>query len=107
MTNPYRNSFYLLTSLYVGPSHCFSRLANTSIKRNIRADLLPGGLAQFAFFIAYGLVSIPAGRLLQRIGYQSGIIVGLAVMGIGCLFFCQLLRCAGMGCSSGLHLGSG
>ena len=42
---------------------------------------------QFAFFIAYGLVSIPAGRLLQRIGYQSGIIVGLAVMGIGCLLF--------------------
>ena len=45
------------------------------------------GLVQFAFFIAYGLVSIPAGKLLQRIGYQSGIIVGLAVMGIGCLLF--------------------
>ena len=44
-------------------------------------------LVQFAFFIAYGLVSIPAGRLLQRIGYQSGIIVGLVVMGIGCLLF--------------------
>ena len=45
------------------------------------------GLVQFAFFIAYGLVSIPAGKLLQRIGYQRGIIVGLAVMGIGCLLF--------------------
>jgi len=45
------------------------------------------GLVQFAFFIAYGIVSIPAGKLLQRIGYQRGIIVGLAVMGIGCLLF--------------------
>ena len=45
------------------------------------------GLVQFAFFIAYGLVSIPAGKLLQRIGYQRGIIVGLAVMGFGCLLF--------------------
>ena len=45
------------------------------------------GLVQFAFFIAYGLVSIPAGKLLHRIGYQRGIIVGLAVMGLGCLLF--------------------
>ena len=71
----------------MGPNHCFSRLANTPIKRNIRANLLPGGFGAVCFFIAYGLVSIPAGRLLQRIGYQNGIIVGLAVMGIGCLLF--------------------
>ena len=45
------------------------------------------GLVQFAFFIAYGLTSIPAGKLLHRIGYQRGIIVGLAVMGLGCLLF--------------------
>ena len=41
------------------------------------------GLVQFAFFIAYGIVSIPAGKLLQRIGYQRGILVRLAVLGIG------------------------
>lgn len=45
------------------------------------------GLVQFAFFIAYGLVSIPAGALLSRIGYQRGMLVGLATMGIGCLLF--------------------
>ena len=42
---------------------------------------------QFAFFIAYGLISIPAGSLLRRIGYKKGVIVGLAVMGVGCLLF--------------------
>lgn len=45
------------------------------------------GLVQFAFFIAYGLVSIPAGSLLARIGYRKGMLVGLATMGFGCLLF--------------------
>lgn len=45
------------------------------------------GLVQFAFFIAYGLVSIPAGKLLHRIGYKRGIVTGLIAMGVGCLLF--------------------
>lgn len=45
------------------------------------------GLVQFAFFIAYGLVSIPAGGLLSRIGYKNGMLVGLITMGLGCLLF--------------------
>ena len=45
------------------------------------------GLVQFAFFIAYALLSIPAGNLLHKIGYKKGIIWGLLVMGIGCLLF--------------------
>ena len=45
------------------------------------------GLVQFAFFIAYGVVSIPAGGLLARIGYRNGMLIGLATMGLGCLLF--------------------
>nr|WP_317194025.1 sugar MFS transporter [Luteirhabdus pelagi] len=45
------------------------------------------GLVQFAFFLAYLVLSIPAGALLSRIGYQRGIFVGLATMAIGCLLF--------------------
>ena len=44
-------------------------------------------LTQFAFFLAYLVVSVPAGRLLSRIGYLRGIVVGLTVMAIGCLLF--------------------
>lgn len=45
------------------------------------------GFVQFAFFLAYGLLSIPAGYILTRIGYKRGIILGLATMGVGCLLF--------------------
>ncbi len=44
-------------------------------------------LVQFAFFGAYGLLSIPAGNILHRIGYKRGMMLGLGVMGFGCLLF--------------------
>tara|TARA_B100000085_G_scaffold106427_1_gene97045 strand:- start:2612 stop:3859 length:1248 start_codon:yes stop_codon:yes gene_type:complete len=45
------------------------------------------GLVQFAFFGAYFLLSIPAGFILTRIGYQKGIILGLTTMAVGCFLF--------------------
>ena len=45
------------------------------------------GLVQFAFFMAYGLLSIPSGWILSKIGYKKGILLGLGIMGIGCLLF--------------------
>lgn len=45
------------------------------------------GLVQFAFFMAYGLLSIPSGFILSKIGYKKGILLGLTVMGSGCALF--------------------
>jgi len=44
-------------------------------------------LTQFSFFLAYLLVSLPAGLLLSRIGYVRAIVVGLVVMAFGCVLF--------------------
>ncbi len=44
-------------------------------------------LIQFCFFGAYALVSLPAGKLLDRIGYQKGIVAGLVLAGLGCWVF--------------------
>jgi MFS transporter, FHS family, L-fucose permease len=44
-------------------------------------------LTQFCFFLAYLLVSVPAGWLLARVGYVRGIVAGLGVMALGCLLF--------------------
>jgi MFS transporter, FHS family, L-fucose permease len=44
-------------------------------------------LIQFCFFMAYGIFSIPAAKLVERIGYKTSIVVGLSVMAVGCLLF--------------------
>jgi MFS transporter, FHS family, L-fucose permease len=44
-------------------------------------------LTQFSFFLAYLVVSLPAGALIARIGYIHGIIVGLVLMAAGCVLF--------------------
>jgi FHS family L-fucose permease-like MFS transporter len=44
-------------------------------------------LVQSAFFIAFFVVSLPAGYLLSKITYKKGIIFGLLIMAAGCLLF--------------------
>jgi MFS transporter, FHS family, L-fucose permease len=44
-------------------------------------------LVQFCFFGAYGLMSIPAGRIVRAIGFKRGIMMGLAGAALGCLLF--------------------
>lgn len=44
-------------------------------------------LVTFAFYIAYTLMALPSGRLLQRTGMIGGMQWGLSIMAIGCLFF--------------------
>lgn len=44
-------------------------------------------LTQFAFFMAYFIISLPAGHLVSRLGYFKGIVIGLGVMALGCLMF--------------------
>ena len=44
-------------------------------------------LIQFCFFGAYLVMSIPAGRVIARIGYTLGIVLGLVVAGCGALAF--------------------
>lgn len=44
-------------------------------------------LIQFCFFGAYFIVSVPAGRLVKKIGFQKGISAGLSIACLGCLLF--------------------
>ena len=42
-------------------------------------------LTQFAFFMAYGIVSLPAAWVLERLGYARTIVLSLGAMVLGCL----------------------
>ena len=44
-------------------------------------------MVQFCFFGAYAIVSLPAGALIRRIGYQNGAVAGLVVAATGCALF--------------------
>ncbi len=44
-------------------------------------------MVQFCFFGAYFLVSLPAGALIRKIGYQNGAVTGLVVAAAGCALF--------------------
>jgi MFS transporter, FHS family, L-fucose permease len=44
-------------------------------------------LIQFAFFGAYFLFSIPSAKVIDWIGYQSSMVVGLLTMGVGAFLF--------------------
>ncbi|WP_288379673.1 sugar MFS transporter [uncultured Massilia sp.] len=44
-------------------------------------------MVQFCFFGAYFIVSLPAGALIKRIGYQNGAVAGLVVAALGCGLF--------------------
>ena len=85
----YKKAFILLTSLFFmwGLLTVLVDSLIPRLKEIFELTYFQAGLVQFAFFIAYGLVSIPAGSILHKIGYKNGIIVGLGVMALGCLLF--------------------
>ncbi len=49
-------------------------------------------LVQFIFFGAYFVMSLPAGKVIARVGYRAGIMIGLVVTGVGALLFIPAAR---------------
>src|SRR5690606_19398692 len=44
-------------------------------------------LVQFYFFLTYGIMSVPAGRIVERLGYKKGMVMGFGIAGLGALMF--------------------
>ena len=44
-------------------------------------------MIQFCFFGAYGIMSIPAGSIIAKIGYKKGLTLALSIMGTGLFMF--------------------
>jgi FHS family L-fucose permease-like MFS transporter len=56
-----------------------------AVRRVFELSYAEATLTTFAWFIAYGIVSIPAAAILSRLGYSRAIIVALVTMVAGCL----------------------
>src|SRR5688572_3526229 len=57
------------------------------LKRACQLTDFQSSLVQFAFFGAYFLMSLPAGKILNKIGYKNGIVLGLAICAMGAFLF--------------------
>lgn len=57
------------------------------LKKAFNLTDLQSSLIQSAFFGGYFLAALPAGWLMERIGYRKGILVGLCTCAVGALLF--------------------
>ena len=85
----YRFALTALTSLFFmwGFITCLNDILIPYLKLLFDLNYTQAMLIQFCFFSAYFVVSVPAGMLVSRIGYKSGIVTGLLIAGAGCLLF--------------------
>jgi FHS family L-fucose permease-like MFS transporter len=79
----------VLTSLFFmwGFITCLNDILIPHLKALFDLNYTQVMLIQFTFFTAYFVVSLPSGWIVERVGYQRGIVIGLVTAGIGCLLF--------------------
>ena len=71
--------------LHVGLHQRHQQHVAAASAQRVRAQLSPDDLIESTWFIGYLLASIPAAKLIERIGYQRALVVGLTVMTVGSL----------------------
>lgn len=88
-TEGYRFALVSLTTLFFmwGFITCLNDILIPYLKGAFNLTFTQAMLIQFCFFSAYFIVSLPAGMIVSRIGYQKGIVLGLGIACMGCLLF--------------------
>ncbi len=79
----------VLTSLFfmMGFITCLNDILIPHLKGIFNLNYTQAMLVQFCFFTAYALMSIPAGKLVEKIGYKGGVIGGFLIAALGCILF--------------------
>jgi MFS transporter, FHS family, L-fucose permease len=88
-TNKYLVPFILVTSLFFfwGLIINLDSILIPHLRKAFRLNTLQSSLVDSAVFIAYFLMAIPAGMIMQRLGYRAGIIIGLTFFALGAFLF--------------------
>lgn len=81
--------FFLVTALFFlwGIPNNLNDILIRQFMKSFEINRLEAGLVQSAFYLGYFLVAFPAGRLMNRTGYKTGILIGLSLYGAGCILF--------------------
>lgn len=85
----YKKALSSLTVLFfmMGFITCLNDILVPYLKEIFNLDYTQAALVQFCFFGAYGLTSIPASKIIEKMGYQKGMVLGFSVTALGCLLF--------------------
>lgn len=81
----------LVTSLFFfwGFVHNLDPVLIPHLRKAFQLTDLESSLVDFSIFIAYFLMAIPAGNVMRKYGYKSGIIFGLCLFALGAFLFIQ------------------
>lgn len=81
--------FILVTSLFFfwGFVHNLDPILIPHLRKAFNLTDLQSSLIDSSVFIAYFVMALPAGYIMRKYGYKSGIIIGLLLFGTGALLF--------------------
>jgi FHS family L-fucose permease-like MFS transporter len=85
----YQVTFFLITSLFMLWGFCNGMIdvMDKHFQDYLRLSKAQSAWVQFAHYLGYFLMALPAGVLARRMGYKGGIITGLIMVAIGGFWF--------------------
>jgi FHS family L-fucose permease-like MFS transporter len=97
-------TFALVTSLFLLWGFCNGMIdiLNKHFQDSLHINKQQSGLVQFANYLGYFLMAVPAGLIARRFGYKGGILLGLALIAGGAFW---LIHAVGIGTYSAFLLG--
>jgi MFS transporter, FHS family, L-fucose permease len=87
--NAYLFPFVLVTSLFFfwGFAHNLDPILIPHLKKSFTLSTTQSTLIDSAVFVAYFFMALPAGFIMKKFGYKTGIITGLLLFSVGCFLF--------------------
>ena len=81
--------FILVTTLFFlwGFAHSILDVLNKHFQETLHIDKAQSALVQAVVYGGYFLMALPAGWIIRRFGYRTGVIAGLMLYGVGALLF--------------------
>jgi MFS transporter, FHS family, L-fucose permease len=81
--------FTLVTALFFlwGIPNNLNDILIRQFMKSFAMTRFEAGLVQFAFYMGYFLLAMPAALIMRKLGYKSGFIIGLALFSLGAILF--------------------
>ncbi len=85
----YKPALITLGVLYfmMGFITCLNDTLVPFFRKGFTLSYSQSSLVQFYFFLTYGIASIPAGKVVERVGYKKGMVLGFTIAAVGALLF--------------------